>query len=183
MQIVIKCQGYNPSDTPSIDRVFVNCGYLMPPPVPTSGSSSTADVDQVFTRPIYVCASALQASIKQTSFLYNDTGGTPSLSNLEVVNVAPKVYSRKEDIPVWGVENPGPTWNISTIQLLWGIVDGAKYNTSSTLWVVQKDRLYLPSFSFDSLGYDDAMVSRFHKSKFKAFMETNTSRAHLEAQV
>jgi hypothetical protein len=43
------------------------------------------------------------------------------------------------------------------------LVDAAKYSNSSSLWTMQKESLYLPSFimeGYSGVGFGDSMVSR-----------------------
>jgi len=160
--IVTACQDYGPGEAPTINQPRVQCGFVMPPPVPFSGNFVTTDVDETQSQSIQICASSLRATIKETSFRYTDTGGIPSLNGLKVIDVGQKNYSTKSAEPVWGVENPGPTWNISAIQLLWGIVDQEIYQNSSGLWTVQSDHLYLPASypASYAISYDDPPSSQ-----------------------
>lgn len=149
-------QGYSPQYMPTKDRIYVRCGLAIPPAAPGT------NLDEFLSQPIRVCASSLRAVIKVTSFRYNDTGGAASLSDLEVPDVKPKSYPSEADRPVWGIENPGEGWNISEIQLLWGIIDSNKCRSREQFWAIQSDSIHLPAFNLDTFsgaGFDDSMVS------------------------
>lgn len=138
------------------DQIYVHCGYAVPP------AMTDTNVDKLLSRPIRACASSVRATIKVTSFQYNGTGGAPSLDGLNVVGVESKSYSSEAEKPVWGIENPGQGWNISEIQLLWGLIDGNKFHAGEQLWVIQSESLYLPAFLSDysrrvGFGFGDAM--------------------------
>ena len=89
------------------------------------------------------------------------------MNGLGVVGVESKNYSSEAEKPVWGIENPGQGWNVSEIQLLWGLIDGNKFRSGEQLWVIQSESLYLPAFAGNygnkvAFGFGDAMVSRDH---------------------
>jgi hypothetical protein len=180
---VTACRGFSPGDTPNIRRIDVNCGYMISP-LPSSDANHVNSAEERFNQSIYVCASAPRAIVKEVSFRYNGTGVSPSLSNLTVTEVADKNYSNTDEKPVWGVENPGKRWNISSIQPLWGIVDGSRFRTSDSLWTTQSESLYLPAFYEDlfALTYGDSMVSHYVLSYCNWPSDQNTRRPleHLE---
>ncbi|KAH8645940.1 hypothetical protein BGZ60DRAFT_501165 [Tricladium varicosporioides] len=156
------CRATNAGDSPNIDLLAIECGYVIAPPQPKHDNREAFDIEKYWTSSIQVCASVPRGILKEVTFLYNDTGKGPSLKDLTVSQIKPKIYSNDDERPIWGVENPGQGWNISTIQLLWGILDGAQYKNSSHLWTVQKEHLYLPASSFDgviNLPYGDSMAS------------------------
>ncbi|KAI9373912.1 hypothetical protein BJX61DRAFT_551900 [Aspergillus egyptiacus] len=101
--------------------------------------------DSTWSKPMYSCAMAVEATIKTTTFSYNTTDG---LAGLTVVNVTDKLYQSETEYPVWGVENLseiGDFWMMP----LWGIVspDSAAKYASDGLQTVQKPSLYLPRIS------------------------------------
>jgi hypothetical protein len=157
---VTACQGLSADDTPNIHRIDVSCGYMVSP-LPSSDASHVSGAEERINQSIYICASAPRAIVKEVSFRYNGTGVPTSLSNLTVTEVADKRYLNATEKPVWGVENPGKQWNISSIHLLWGIVDGSRFQTSDSLWTIQSESLYLPASYEDELGFEsgDSMAS------------------------
>jgi hypothetical protein len=155
--IVTICRGFEPQDAPDINRIAVSCGFMFTPPQIVKGNVSAYDMDQRWNQSVQVCASAPRAIIKEVSFLYNKTGQQSILSDLRVTKTQPKTYSSEKDMPHWGVENPGPGWNVSEIQLMWGIVNES-FKNSQSLWTAQKEHLYLPAFFLDDVLYADDMV-------------------------
>lgn len=136
----------------------------MTPPRPSDGSYFTTNVEQNLTQSIYVCASAVRATIKTVTFYFDGSDNNLSLEKLQISKVEPKSYTDGSKKPVWGVENPGPSWTTADIQLLWSIVDGTRYNDSEHLSTVQNDSLYLPAFiqqPASGVGFGDSMVSGF----------------------
>jgi hypothetical protein len=133
---------------------------MITPPHALQDSQATVDIQTTWTQSIQICSSAPRAVIKEVKFQYNASGVHPSLDSLTVMDVRAKRYSSNSQKPIWAVENPGPGWNISTIHLLWGIVNES-YSQSDDLWTLQNDHLYLPAYVPNSLGGDnwgDSMV-------------------------
>jgi len=145
--IVNSCRGYSASDSPSFHKVFVDCGYLMTPPRAMGNFNDTTTTEQYYQQDIHVCASATRATVKKVTFQYNDTGGPPSLGGLQVAQILPKNYTSELEWPIWAVENPGPGWNLTAINLLWGIVNKT-YQASEKVWTSSSEHLYLPAWSY-----------------------------------
>lgn len=59
------------------------------------------DPGTAWSMPLYSCASAARASIKNVSFKYNGTAG---LQSLKVVDIKPKTYAKDDEKPLWAVE-------------------------------------------------------------------------------
>jgi hypothetical protein len=157
---VSACQYFTPDDTPDIDRFLVRCGFLLAPP--TRGIIA----DEHHLQPLYVCASAIRATVKEVSFQYQQTAEWPSLSDLSVSQVSPKKYSSNASKPLWAVEKLGSEWNLSSIQPLWGITDNNTSRNLQSIWTVQAESLYLPAFDFEGTSewfriLGDSMVSHF----------------------
>lgn len=91
---------------------------------------------------MYTCASSVKATIKTIEFTFN---GTSSLKDISVSSIADKNYTNPEDQPLWGVENIDPSldFNISDINLLWGLVSNAYENDTDITTIRGKD-FYLP---------------------------------------
>lgn len=91
-------------------------------------------------RPLYSCASATRAVLKTVDLRYN---GTEGLASLSVANITEKTYARKEDQPLWGVENI--TDFLSNIKPLWGLVS-SQYRDREDITVIQEPSLWLPGY-------------------------------------
>jgi len=147
-------------------------------PRPSPDATHMNSAEEHFNQSIYFCASVPRAIVKEVSFRYNGTGVPPSLSNLTITEVADKNYSNMSEKPVWGVENPGEQWNISSIHPLWGIVDGSRFRTSDSLWTIQSESLYLPAFSEEGFAtlYGDSIVSHYVLSFCNWLSDQNARR-------
>lgn len=99
-----------------------------------------------WSSPLFVCASALYASVKTVSFKIN---GTSLLSNLVVTNITSKTYPNEASKPLWAVEDTG--MEIRNVAPSWGIV-ADRYENAPALWTRRADRLYLPA-GVGSQGY------------------------------
>ncbi|KAK3331859.1 hypothetical protein B0T19DRAFT_472860 [Cercophora scortea] len=147
------CRNYTRESKPSIDIPFVICHYFVPSPLKFShqGMSSTNDL---LALPISICATGLEATVKQVRFSYNDTGGGPSLSGLQVLDVSPTKYDKDEDKPLWAVENPGSNWTIDEISLQWGMISKeASLKYADGIRTLRSEKLPLPVF-LESAQYD-----------------------------
>jgi hypothetical protein len=124
----------------------VSCGLLQGIPQRlTSGSPILFDGGSSWSVPIYSCASTIRATIRTVSFVVNVTSGS-GLESLHVVETKDKQYSGTEDpdMPIWGVENPGLTFD--GIDLIWGIIS-PNYTTYPNISTYRKPSLYLPGAS------------------------------------
>lgn len=72
--------------------------------------------------------------------------GTEGLASLSVANITEKTYARKEDQPLWGVENI--TDFLSNIKPLWGLVS-SQYRDREDITVIQEPSLWLPGYKND----------------------------------
>jgi len=103
----ILCSGAWGGDLGNITNVGVACGLMFGAATRTDGKDSL-----VFTpgsswrQPIYSCATALKADIKQVTFRWNPLRAeTNALSMLEVKRIRDKTYKSQADEPYWAVEN------------------------------------------------------------------------------
>ncbi|ERF68133.1 hypothetical protein EPUS_08199 [Endocarpon pusillum Z07020] len=150
-----------------IDLVLVRCGFLLTPPAPTIEASEYS------FQSLYVCASTVRATVKEVSFQYKQTSERPSLSDLSVSHVSPKNYSSRTSKPLWAVEKLEKKWNVSSIQPLWGIVDGNASESSSNFRTVEKESLYLPDFQINDSryqGWGDTMAASKGPGMFLDFV-------------
>ena len=92
---------------------------------------------------LFVCASAIRASIKTVDFLYNGTTPTPRLQDLRVTGLADKVWSENNtsEKPLWAVETSEP--RRSVFDPLWGLVSQA-YENFPGFYTTRADKLWLP---------------------------------------
>lgn len=81
--------------------------------------------------------------LKTVDLRYN---GTEGLDSLSVANITDKTYARKEDQPLWGVENT--TIPLYLIQPLWGLVS-PQYRDRDDITVIQDPTLWLPGHKSD----------------------------------
>lgn len=151
-------KGYAGGDRINISTIAVQLGYIMGPPkmsnqVDPNNASSVA----TYERPLYICSAATKASIKTIRFRYNSTT-VNNLRNLEILDIRDKIYERDDQKPLWGLETPWfnstNTWNISSINPLWGIVDEAA-STNHNVSTIRSDHFYLPAAagSVAEMGY------------------------------
>jgi hypothetical protein len=129
------------------------------------GSSLIPDNGSKWSKPVYSCASAVKATIKTVSFTYNGTQDL--LTNLAIPDVQDKNYSSESDMPIWGVENTGNSYENGVINLIWGLVSPV-YENHPNVSTVQQSSLYLPGFSFlqdttqESVYQDNLPGSEFY---------------------
>jgi hypothetical protein len=98
-----------------------------------------------YVQDIYTCASATRAGIKTVDFRYNSTKETAhTLDALTVVDVRPKNYSSKEEMPLWGVEDVD--FELADLDQFWGIID-PEFEHSVNLSTLRRERLHLPGYS------------------------------------
>jgi len=136
-----------------------------------SGSPLVPDSRSKWSKSIYSCASAVKTTIKTVSFSYSGTQGL--LKNLVITDIQDNTYSSEGNIPLWGIENTGNSYENGGINLVWGLVSPAYENHPNVSTVKQKS-LYLTGYSMLANAgqfpiYEDNMPG----SKFYAgFMET-----------
>jgi hypothetical protein len=128
--------------------VGASCGFLYGAHSRTDGGDSLIpDINSSWSMPLYSCASATKAKIKQVTFRIN---GTTRLSDLIIDRIDDKVYKTKEDMPLWGVENM-TNFTIRYVRPFWGIVSpevGGREDIST----IRREYLWLPGYSEVSFG-------------------------------
>ncbi|KAK1759852.1 hypothetical protein QBC47DRAFT_398655 [Echria macrotheca] len=159
-----KCRNYVGSTAASADIPLVSCFYSVPPPVQVRLRNTTVEM-KIVPRPISICAIGITATVKRVRFSYNATerNAAPSLSRLKVLSVGPVPYSRDEDKPLWAVENPGPGYNLTDINLQWGLVnDTSASRFAKGIRTIRAESLPLPatleSYNLDGSGYGDSLA-------------------------
>ncbi|GIJ92598.1 hypothetical protein Asppvi_001876 [Aspergillus pseudoviridinutans] len=132
------CGGTTSSSPSTINSALIGCGLVYGAANRTDGGSPLrTDPNSPWSIPLYICASAVKASLKTVSFKYNGTG----LDALSITSLSEKTYPSP---PLWAVEDL-PDRMISEVQPLWGILPA---NTTSTvnLSTIAGPSLYLPGY-------------------------------------
>lgn len=153
------CVGALGGDQVNISRLDIGLGFVAGPAVmlnqsDPSNTSSTA----TWERPYYVCSGATRLSIKTLRFRYNGTK-EPALNDMEILGIEDKKYSSEGEMPIWGFEtarwNATTTWNLSSIDPLWGIVSSAD-PSNKDVTTIQAEGFYLPASyqTTDSFGWE-----------------------------
>ncbi|RYP19737.1 hypothetical protein DL765_003160 [Monosporascus sp. GIB2] len=145
----------------NITNPGVECGLLI------GGGRSTRALDgsnpsprmnssDVLRKNMYICASAVRASIKTVDFRYNGTNG--HLPSLNVERISDKVYPDELSKPLWAVEYSEP--ERMTFDPLWGLVNDS-YETADGIHTMRSEKLWLPAIVSDEwmFGSLDGMDS------------------------
>lgn len=103
------------------------------------GSPFIIEGGSKWSAPLYACASGLKATIKEASFVINNT--IPSLEALQIPEVQPKNYSSVADMPLWGMEDSGLA--MDGISPVWGLI-APEYKSYPNISYVQQPSFYLP---------------------------------------
>lgn len=138
-------------------HIAVDCGYIY-------GAAHIEDGRETllfapftrYKRNLYVCASAMQASIKTVDFSIN---GTASLANLRITAVHDKKYASEKSKPLWAVENlNSPLRDTSP---LWGLVDD-RFEGTKGFDFIRTDKFILPATSplLDISGSVDSLAGK-----------------------
>lgn len=107
------------------------------------GSNLIFDAGSQWSQNLYACASAVKATIKTVSFVYNGTEGL--LSSLTITDIQDKVYPDNSSMPLWGVENTGNAYEMMDLNLIWGLVSNS-YENNPNVSTVRQSSLYLPGW-------------------------------------
>jgi hypothetical protein len=156
------CQGAGALDLANITNIAVNCGMVFGAARRQDGSDSLIFAPGTkWTVPMYSCATATKAVIKEVNFLYN---GTQGLKSLNILNATEKAYASDDDKPLWGVENTALT--LGDASALWGLVS-PDYQGRSDVSTVRSSHLWLPgytglSFGVFTFGYQNLPGVEFH---------------------
>lgn len=133
------CQGTGIGATALLNNTYVTCNLIRGVPKRVNhGPVTIFDAASQWSAPLYTCASSVKATIKDVTFFHNGT--TKNIDNLTVRKIEDKKYSRKEDMPLWGVED----WffTLTDYNPVWGLVDDAYEGFQNVSTVRQ------PSFYF-----------------------------------
>ncbi|KAK4211789.1 hypothetical protein QBC37DRAFT_375727 [Rhypophila decipiens] len=95
-------------------------------------SNIVCDDRSKWSQKIFACASTVKATIKTVSLVYNNSRSDSSFNGFGVKDINDKVYTRSNEIPLWGVENTGNKYNISQLNLVWGLLSKQYEGHSNT---------------------------------------------------
>lgn len=136
------CANTDDSYYANITNIAVSCGMMYGAARRRDGSASLLfDPGTEWTVPLYSCASASKASIKNVAFRYNGTAG---LKSLEVIDIKPKEYAKEEDMPLWAVENLKMT--LQDVNPVWGITT-PEHDNHPNITTARQAHLYLPGMA------------------------------------
>jgi hypothetical protein len=136
------CGGTTSSSPSTITSALIGCGLVYGAANRTDGVSPLrTDPNSPWSIPLYICASAVKASIKTVSFRYNGTG----LDALSITSLSQKFYPSP---PLWAVEDL-PDRTLEEVQPLWGILPAnttSPTNSAINLSTIASSSLYLPGY-------------------------------------
>lgn len=107
------------------------------------GNSLAFETGSRWSQKMYVCTTAVKATIKTVAFSYNRTDG--KLDTLNATAITDRHYSGNESMPVWGVEDTGNRYKSSAIKLIWGLVS-PWYEGKMNVSTVRQPSLYIPGY-------------------------------------
>jgi hypothetical protein len=140
------CDGIGPTfdHKANMTTIQVMCGLMVGAAHPIRGEKTLIpQLGTMWEYPIYSCASTTKASIKNVRFRFNSTNNDAEpMKDLEVLDIVDKVYSNRNEMPLWGVEDAN--MRIDDVDPLWGLIDPS-WKTSVNLSIVRAERLYLPA--------------------------------------
>ncbi|PGH06744.1 hypothetical protein GX51_02185 [Blastomyces parvus] len=141
------CAGSTFASPANINTTVVGCSlvYGAANRIDKGGSSLIANPGSRWSVPVYSCASAVKAKVKEVTFHFNGT----TFEALEVNSTKSKSYADQESKPLWAVEDLKGI-PISDGKPLWGILDSSKSTADikfpSNISTTSHDHLYLPGY-------------------------------------
>ncbi|KAK2772244.1 hypothetical protein FQN53_004680 [Emmonsiellopsis sp. PD_33] len=145
------CAGSTYNSPSNINTSMVGCTLLYGAAKPTDGGSPLiANPGSRWSLPVYSCASAVKALVKEVTFQYNGT----DFSGLMVNSTKPKTYQDDKSKPLWAVEDLGDI-PISAGKPLWGILgpsgstDLESTKLPTNISTTTHEHLYLPGYMDD----------------------------------
>lgn len=147
--IGMSCSGQDATDIANMTNIFVICGLLRGAPQRIDpGHPLVWEAGSRWSSPLYSCASAVKASIKDVSFRLNGTDGLRSLTVDKVENMA---YKDTSMAPLWGMEDTG--LRVPAISPIWGLVS-PDYEGYPNLSTIRKPEFFLPGYTGGGLQMD-----------------------------
>jgi hypothetical protein len=133
-------------DIANISNIHVECGLVFGAARRRDGSQTLVfEPGAWYVQDVYTCASTTRAGIKSVDFRYNSTRETAhTLEALTVVDIQPKNYSSKEEMPLWGVEDVD--FALTDLNQFWGIID-PELEHSVNLSTLRREYLHLPGYN------------------------------------
>ncbi|OJD17312.1 hypothetical protein AJ78_02600 [Emergomyces pasteurianus Ep9510] len=138
-------------DTPAnINTTLVGCSLLYGAAnrIDEGGSSLIANPGSRWSLPVYSCASAVKALVKEVTFQFNGT----NFEALKINSTNPKSYADQESKPLWAVEDLKEI-PISNGKPLWGILGPSKSKADvrfpTNISTISHEHLYLPGYVDD----------------------------------
>jgi hypothetical protein len=168
------CQGAGGLDLANVTNIAMACGMVFGAARRQDGSASLIFAPGTqWTVPLYSCATATKAVVKEVNFFYN---GTQGIKSLNILNATEKAYASDDDKPLWGVENTSLMLNEASA--LWGLVS-PDYQGRSDLSTVRSSQLWLPgytglSFGVFTFGYQNLPGVEFHTDALGGAYVTGT---------
>ncbi|KAL4744819.1 hypothetical protein BDW72DRAFT_212173 [Aspergillus terricola var. indicus] len=139
-----KCEGSYQEELGNLQAIAVYCGLVLG--VSQSSDGSEDNNSQLpgskWFKPMYSCATGVEATVKTVTFAFNITN---DLDGLRVLNITDKTYPSASDKPLWAVENLDvlpydmpPLWGLVSPRAA-GMISGNKLQT------IRKESLLLPA--------------------------------------
>ncbi|KOC10785.1 hypothetical protein AFLA70_138g002521 [Aspergillus flavus AF70] len=167
--------------------VGIDCGLLQAAPRRLDGADPRVyDAGSEWEQDMYMCASAVEASIKTVEFTLN---GTSTLEDLTVSSVKDKVYKSQDAQPLWAIEITGQPNTVTAP--LWGLISH-EYAAAENLITIKSEKLLLPpSYPYsativnarDSLAASYAPMAAQHVALGESFLGQITSRWTLDVPI
>ncbi|KAK1752031.1 hypothetical protein QBC47DRAFT_64055 [Echria macrotheca] len=142
------CQGTVFNDLGNLANPSAGCGLVFGSSQPLTGESNVLpQPGSRWSKPMYSCASGVEAVIKTVTFAFNRTD---DIQGLTVVSVTDKIYPSEEAKPLWAVENLPVDMGI--MPPLWGLVTpeavaAANISPANHLETLRRENLFLPGQS------------------------------------
>ncbi|KAE8369803.1 hypothetical protein BDV27DRAFT_152685 [Aspergillus caelatus] len=160
--------------------VGIDCGLIQTAPRRLDGADPRIyEAGSEWEQDIYMCTSAVQASIRTVEFALN---GSSTLDDLIVSSVKDKVYDTHDAQPLWAIEITGQPASVTAP--LWGPIS-EQYTASKNLITIKSERLLLPPAYPDSasvVNAKDSMAASYaplaaqHVALGESFLGQITSR-------
>ncbi|GKZ26724.1 hypothetical protein AbraCBS73388_002977 [Aspergillus brasiliensis] len=131
----------------NMSSVGVACGTVFAAPRRIDGDPLIPDTNSSWSTPLYSCAAATKAAVREVTFRFNGTGG---LDKLVIQSINEKKYKDSSELPLWGVEQL-KNHTLQNVRPLWGLVS-PQVGSRDDISALKRDYLWLP-------GYTDLLTS------------------------
>ncbi|KAJ3498075.1 hypothetical protein NLG97_g1406 [Lecanicillium saksenae] len=134
----------NSTKQATISNIYMQCGILRGAPVRINdGSPLLFEEGSKWSSKLYTCAATVRATIKTVSFSFNATDSSRALDGLRVTGIDSKEYINDTEVPLWGFEESGSTFD--AIQPLWGLIS-SDYQSRQNLSSVRQPYFFIPGY-------------------------------------